>query len=585
MELRTSMSKIFQLDSDLINKIAAGEVIESAHSVIKELVENSLDAGAEQIEVQTDGGGLNSILVSDDGHGILESDIEIAIQRHTTSKIHSFHDLEKLVTYGFRGEALASVASISKMTLTTGTSLSRPSTQIYAESGKIQKRKNATGIQGTIIRLEELFFNTPVRKKFIKSISAEDRKIREVVNSIAIANPDKSFKLIQNKKQFYNLKPSTILERIISIHGDNLENHLIETKLEKNGIRAHGFISSPEFYRSNRMGQFFFVNKRLIEIKQAPFLLRKCYDEMIPPSAYPWCFLFFEFDPRHIDVNVHPTKKEIRFLDEESFVSFFLLLIHSALRPNTPMDFRTAYTRNVNSFSSHSSAQKTNQTQNFFKEKLYTNISPQASYPIESREENVLSEVLERKFIPKKHFGLLFETYILVEAEEGLYIIDQHTAHERIRYEELSQSILNKKYTIQKLLTPIRIDFSIQESTEILEAQKQLFEIGISLESFGDGTLLIRELPEIIPIGLERIVILDFFERYQAKKYSEIIDTMAKSIACHSAIKKGDHVSNQILSEIVLNLSYCQNPFQCPHGRPTMILLTNLDLDKMFNRK
>ena len=331
------MGIIHELDVNLINKIAAGEVIESAHSVIKELLENSIDALSTQIDIQTQSAGLGEILVSDNGSGISEDDLELSLRRHATSKIKNLDDLETVYTYGFRGEALSSIASVSKLKMTTGTRVDAPAIQISCEKGEILERKNTTGFKGTKISVEDLFYNTPVRRKFLKSEKAEDKKIKDRIAITAVANPKIGFRYVQNQKEIFNLKPSSTRERIVSVFGDNLENHLLEVKSEKKGLKAYGFISDPEFYKSNRSGQFLFVNGRPIEMKYSSYLLKKAYDELIPTQAHPWCFLFFEIDPRHIDVNVHPTKKEIRFLDEEGFNSFFLEMVHAELNSKTPV--------------------------------------------------------------------------------------------------------------------------------------------------------------------------------------------------------------------------------------------------------
>ena len=326
------MGKIQELDPTLINKIAAGEVIESAQSVVKELVENSLDANANKITIEATYGGLSKIIISDNGFGFEQDDLEICLKRHTTSKIKSFQDLENLHSYGFRGEALSSIASVSRLTIISGSDDFTPALKLDSEQGKILSVKNVQGRKGTYIEVKDLFYNTPVRRKFLKSDKTEDKKIKDRVNVLALSRPEIEFEFILNDKKIYNLKSGTLESRITDIFGENIGNHLLEVKLERRGIKCHGFISDPDFYRSNRLGQFFFINNRPIEIKNSSYLLKKSYDELLPHGAHPWSFLFFEIDPRYIDVNVHPTKKEIRFLDEEGFNSFFLDSVNNVLR-------------------------------------------------------------------------------------------------------------------------------------------------------------------------------------------------------------------------------------------------------------
>lgn len=606
------MGIIHELDVNLINKIAAGEVIEAAHSVIKELLENSIDAESTQIDIQTESAGLSQILVSDNGTGIAEDDLELSLRRHATSKIQNLNDLETVYTYGFRGEALSSIASVSKLKMTTGIRVDAPAIQIFCEKGEILERKNTAGFKGTKIEVEDLFYNTPVRRKFLKSEKAEDKKIKDRIGITAVANPNIGFKYIQNQKEIYNLKPESTRERIVSVFGDNLENHLLEVKSEKKGLKAYGYISDPEFYKSNRSGQFLFVNDRPIEMKYSSYLLKKAYDELIPTQAHPWCFLFFEIDPRHIDVNVHPTKKEIRFLDEEAFNSFFLAMVHAELNSKTPVGILEMRKRFFNEgkradaiaransvlnaspafFTSTSVSNEPKQVQEILHNDLYKEVPEQSSFSVEnigagaSLHQLTAKPEMKREFIPKKHFGIIFETFILAEAEDGIYIIDQHTAHERIRYEEVLNKLKNKDLT-QQLLTPIRIDLSVGEAEEILERKEEYAKVGITLDDLGGGTILVREIPVFLDPGKERETIIDFLNRTKGTKVleKELYDLMAKCVACRSAIKKGDHMSDHILGEILNRLSYCENPSRCPHGRPTLIKLTRDDLEKMFHRK
>ncbi len=606
------MGIIQELDINLINKIAAGEVIESAHSVIKELLENSIDAVSTQIDIQTDSAGLSKILVSDNGTGISEDDLELSIRRHATSKIRKMEDLESVETFGFRGEALSSIASVSKLKMTTGTQEDKPAIQVFCEKGIILEKKNVTGFKGTKIEVEDLFYNTPVRRKFLKSEKAEDKKIKDRIAITAVANPSIGFRYIQNEKEIFNLKPESVKERIVSIFGDNLENHLLEISSEKKGLKAFGFISDPEFYKSNRSGQYLFVNGRPIEMKYSSYLLKKAYDELIPTGAHPWCFLFFEIDPRHIDVNVHPTKKEIRFLDEEGFNSFFLQMVHAELNSKTPvgiLEMRKRFfhegkradsmaransllSSNTGMFQNSVSQFESKPVQEILHNDLYKEVPEQTSFSIEkvgagtNLQQLTTNQQSRREFIPKKHFGIIFETFILAEAEDGIYIIDQHTAHERIRYEEVINQLRNKNLT-QQLLTPIRIDLSLGDAEEILERKQEYAKVGITLDDLGGGTILVREIPVFLDPGKEKETILDFLNRTKGEKVleKELYDLMAKCVACRSAIKKGDHMSDHILGEILNRLSYCENPSRCPHGRPTLIKLTRDDLEKMFHRK
>ncbi|WP_426489524.1 DNA mismatch repair endonuclease MutL [Leptospira interrogans serovar Copenhageni] len=593
------MGKIQELSPELINQIAAGEVIESAHSVVKELMENSMDASATQVDVESKDGGLSLLRITDNGTGIEPEDLEPALKRHATSKIQDYKDLESVLSYGFRGEALASIASVSRLTLESGTKEQKTAWKTRSVAGKISEKEEIPGFIGTKILVEELFFNTPVRRKFLKSIRSEDKKIRDRVTTQALAREDVRFRLFQDGKEVFVLPTrENKKERIIDLFGENFRDHLLEVSLERGGIQATGYISDPDFYKSNRTGQFIFINGRPIEIKYSSVLLKKAYDELLPPNGHPYCFLFFEIDPSRVDVNVHPAKREIRFLDEDGFNGFFLALIQKELRSSTPVSFLELKKRLLKP------APETHSTTSFYQARssgknpllgreLFSGVSKQEGFELDRMGPGVsLSELTDERvkhssFVPKKHFGVLFETFILAEAEDGFYIIDQHTAHERIRYEEVLRKLEKRNYGIQPLLTPIRIDVSKQEQEDILNRKKEYEEVGIFLDPLGEDSIVLREIPAYMEPGQEKEIVLDFLNRTEGKETSEpeLYDLMAKCVACRSAIEKGDQLSDPILAEILNRLSYCENPSRCPHGRPTLVKLSRDDLERMFHRK
>lgn len=595
------MGKIRELSPELINQIAAGEVIESAHSVVKELVENSMDAGATQIDIESKDGGLSLLRITDNGSGIDPEDLEPALRRHATSKIREYGDLESVLSYGFRGEALASIASVSRLTLESGTKDHKTAWRIRSEGGTISDREEIPGFVGTKILVEELFFNTPVRRKFLKSIRSEDKKIRDRVTTQALVREDVRFRLFQDGKETFVLPArEDKKERIVDLFGENFRDHLLPVSLERGGISASGFISDPDFYKSNRTGQFVFVNGRPIEIKYGSALLKKAYDELLPPNGHPYCFLFFEIDPSRVDVNVHPAKKEVRFLDEEGFNGFFLTLIQNELRSSTPVSFLELKKRLLkpshDSFTSSSLYQNRSSSAGqspLLSRDLFADVPRQEGFELDRMGPGASLTALTDQavkhsaFVPKKHFGVLFETFILAEAEDGFYIIDQHTAHERIRYEEVLRKLEKKNYGIQPLLTPMRIDVSKQEQEDILNRRKEYEEVGIHLDALGEDSVVLREIPAYLEPGMEKETILDFLNRTEGAKASEpeLYDLMAKCVACRSAIKKGDQLSDPILAEILNRLSYCENPSRCPHGRPTLVKLSRDDLERMFHRK
>lgn len=605
------MGIIHSLSPDLINQIAAGEVIESTHSILKELIENSIDAGASKIEIATESAGLGRILVFDDGHGITKEDLPLAIKRYATSKIQNFHDLEHLFTFGFRGEALASIASVARLVIESGTEGNRTANRVVVEEGKIVSEEEIPFFQGTKIEIKDLFYNTPVRRKFLKTESGEEKKNRTRVQTMALGEPSISFRYVQNGKEVFFVQKEEPLERVLSIYGENLRDHLLPVHTSRNGMTLRGFISHPDFYKSSRTGQFFFVNNRSVELKFSAQILKRCYGELLPSGAFPYAFLFFDLPREFVDVNVHPQKKEVRFLSEETITGILFQGITEVLRSSTPVEFLEMRRRlsmpipyenreGESSFGSGFGGPGFGVGQGMF-DNLQTegesligpsSIEGRAGFSLEGigagTNLHLLGENLSKHhlFVPKKHFGVIFETFILAEAEDGLYIIDQHTAHERIRYEEVLRDLKSKAYKSQSLLTPIRIELTKEEAEEMIAEKQRFSELGITLEPFSGGTILIREVPSYIDPGKETETILDLWERFRSKdpEEKELYDEMAKCVACRSAIKKGDQVSDPIIGELLQRLSYCENPSLCPHGRPTLIKLTRKDLETMFHR-
>ncbi|TGM31598.1 DNA mismatch repair endonuclease MutL [Leptospira biflexa] len=613
------MGIIHSLSPDLINQIAAGEVIESTHSILKELIENSIDAGASKIEIATESAGLGRILVSDDGHGITKEDLPLAIKRYATSKIQTFHDLEHLFTFGFRGEALASIASVSRLVIESGTEGNRMAYRVLVEEGKVVSEEEIPFFQGTKIEIKDLFYNTPVRRKFLKTESGEEKKNRTRVQTMALGEPSIGFRYVQNGKEVFHVQKEEPLERVLSIYGENLRDHLLPIHSSRNGMTLRGFISHPDFYKSSRMGQFFFVNNRSVELKFSAQILKRCYGELLPSGAFPYAFLFFDLPREFVDVNVHPQKKEVRFLSEETITGMLFQGITEVLRTSTPVEFLEMRRRLSMPIPYHSSAEKSQfggegtsmggtgfgfgmagagqavwGSQNEEGNPLLgpSSIEGRAGFSLDGigagTNLHLLGDNLTKHnlFVPKKHYGVIFETFILAEAEDGLYIIDQHTAHERIRYEEVLRDLKSKAYKSQSLLTPIRLELTKEEAEEMIAEKHRFSELGITLEPFSGGTILIREVPSYIDPGKETETILDLWERFKSKdpEEKELYDEMAKCVACRSAIKKGDQVSDPIIGELLQRLSYCENPSLCPHGRPTLIKLTRKDLETMFHR-
>ncbi|GBF49646.1 DNA mismatch repair protein [Leptospira ryugenii] len=584
------MGKIHSLSPELVNQIAAGEVIESTHSILKELIENSLDAGATALEIATENAGLSRILVSDNGQGIQREDLPLAIQRYATSKIQNFRDLESLSSFGFRGEALASIASVSRVLLASGTEGQRVAYQITVEEGKVIREEEIPHFQGTRIEITDLFYNTPVRRKFLKSEMGEEKKNRIRVQTMALAEPGVSFRYIQNEREVVSVPRESAWERVLSLFGENLRDHLLEVQLERNGIKIQGWISHPDFYKSQRSGQFFFVNQRAVDLKFSSQILKRCYGELLPSGAFPYAFLFLSLPANFVDVNVHPQKREVRFLSEEVISGLLYQAVIEVLRNKTPIEFLEMRRRlSLPQVAQLPREQTSDGEPDLLMEMPLTKRTP---YEVETHGPGINLHLLtdssqkQTSFVPKKHFGIVFETFILAEGEDGLYIIDQHTAHERIRYEEVLRDLKQKAYKRQALLSPIRLEMTKEDAQAVFQEKEKLSGLGIEIDAFSGGTILVREVPSYLNPGEEKDTILEFLETREStwENEQELYDEMAKCIACRSAVKKGDQISDALIAELLQRLSYCENPSLCPHGRPTLIKLTKTDLLKMFHR-
>lgn len=644
-------SLIHKLSPVVIDRIAAGEVIEGPHSVVKELVENSVDAGARSIVISTDRAGMSSIIIEDDGDGIRSSDLPLSVERHATSKIEDLDDIEQIFSYGFRGEALASIAAVSHLEIRSRHISEQAGGFLESRGGEMIRCEPAAVNGGTVISVRELFYAVPARKKFIKSERIENTRIHQQILRMAIANPGIRFLYHRDGKEILNLSPvDGLLDRLSQIYRLDLQNRLIEVDLEAEGISLKGYISQPSYYRSNREGQYQFVNGRYVEFKNLPFLIKKTYGEMLPERTFPYFFLFIETDPGRVDVNVHPAKKEVRLMDEQLLNAMVIKSVERALHSEGPLTLSLM----TDSMSGNdksgkkpdvmrldSSAflfmQKTRREEQEHSEKHFENTDePLTNIEMKNRQEygearipvdqvlgvpdgnegshektsfeytfkdghsaglrfgqsfsvkREIEDSLEEntgRFIPIRHFGVIFGTYILAEAEDGLYIIDQHTAHERINYERIKKNIKSMGGERQALLHPLTVRCGVDELDYILEKRDMLEGNGFFLEEFGSDAYIVREIPTYLDVAVNEEIVGDLIRRLVEKTENhELYDEYAALKACKMSIKRNDFISGEILSDILLQLSRCNDPTRCPHGRPTMIRITKDDLDRLFLR-
>ncbi len=586
------MSKIVLLPEDLINKIAAGEVIERPASVIKELIENSLDAGATKITVELEDSGKKRIKIIDNGEGMSPEDAEKSILRHATSKIRSAEDLFSIKTLGFRGEALASIAAVSKLTITTKQKNVLEGFSLQIEGGNILSRDIAAAEQGTIIDVHDIFFNTPARKKFLKTDAVELKHCLDVVTQYALANPSVTFKCLHNS---YTLLHSPALNEarstIASIYGVQTAKELLEVKHQDKQITITGFISKPYHVRNDKNQQVLFVNGRWIKNSDITNAVYEGYHSTLFVNKHPVFVLHLQLNPETIDVNVHPQKQEIKIEQKEQVINAVALAVREALQSNQLMP-----TVDVN----------TEQQITFGTPLPRKEVKTAVKYPFEPSSQSVFAveetaatyaepvvmeqaqrrELVQEKLPPLKLFGQVHKTYFLAETEGGLFYIDQHAAHERVMYESLLNQYLNGKMEVQQLLQGEVIDVSVAEKILLEEKKEELQQLGFELEYFGGNTFAVKTIPLVFGKTKVKELLHDLLAALENNKtILEQKEVMLTRMACRAAVMAGDVVTIPHMEKILSELNQTRLPYTCPHGRPTLMKVTIDELEKKFRRK
>jgi len=540
------MPKIKILPDNLRDKIRAGEVIERPASCVKELIENSIDAGAGRIDIEIKGAGRGLILVSDDGEGMTPEDAVLSLMRHSTSKIDTEDDLYNIRTMGFRGEALASIASVSRLRLITAPKGEKIGILIEAEAGDIKSQKDSPSI-GTTIEVKDLFFNTPVRKKFLKKDPTELMHIIDVITRLSLSHPEIVFRVKVDGSETMTLpRAGDLRERLCQIYGAEFIEKLNKIDVLAGNIHIYGFVSKKDFLRESRQNQYIFINKRPV---REPSINHAIYSAYGSKDSHPIYFLFIDMPPSHIDFNVHPTKQEVRFKDKEYIYKLIKDSVRDSLSPDITAEVKPTTTYNT---------------------------SPTSSY-------NYVAEptTLPYRTIPR--YLYLGETFIAVAEEDGITIIDYHAAHERVLYERLLKGLDLKG---NEFLFPKEVYLSPNEYAEIIKNKELLSEFSIEVEDFGSNTLIVRSLPPEINGSDIRGILSDL-----AGLLSEgiPIDTLkmktAATIACHSSIRGKRLLSPEDVSSLLSQLNSTDEPERCPHGRPTRIKFTLDELKKLFKRK
>jgi DNA mismatch repair protein MutL len=618
--MNANRSVINLLDANTINQIAAGEVIERPASIVKELVENAIDAGSSQIVVAFQEGGKKRIRVSDNGKGIYKEDFSKVFLRHTTSKISQAKDLYAITSLGFRGEALASIAAVASIQLFSKGEEEESGHYIHFRGGK-QLDFHPTGSnQGTQIVVEDLFFNTPVRSKFLKSTQVESARIYDIVKRTALSFPFISFECIREEQQiFYSSGNGKVEDILLDLQGIHYFEQLFPLDEENAGIRVSGFLSEPNASRGSRNHQYFFLNHRFVSSRIFRFALEEAYKPFLMKGRFPIAILSVEMDPSRIDVNVHPTKLEVRFQEEKEVQGQMTDLLQSALiahqQPKTwkfeekqkPADKHEPLKLEKVEESSEALSQWINRYAMDEAESIQLNLSePKEPEAQDSYLEQTRYEVPYRNIspfqppltpkpappfsYPSLYVSEIFGTYLLAksEAPEALYLIDQHAAHERILYEKIRNYARDRKKNQQLLLQPRIISLN-QSERELAERFCDRFaRYGIEIESLGEQTMVLRSVPlELSATDPERFFIrlLDEISRLSERALSSEQEAAIAQAACKAAVKAGDPLTEEEVSALFKDLQKCEDPFHCPHGRPTMIRLTQAELEKKFGRR
>ena len=584
------MSKIKIMDESLANKIAAGEVVEKTMNVVKELVENSIDANSDEITIKLTDSGVKEIEVIDNGNGMDKEDAKLAFSRHATSKLKSIDELFNIESLGFRGEAQPSIASVSNIELKT--SNGKEGVIVNVLGGEDIQIENGDLINGTIVKVRDLFYNTPVRLKYLKNLYVELANISEYINKMALSYPNIKFKLINNDKVLLDTDGSgDLLKVIYQIYGADITKKMVEINGENDDYSISGYISYPEICRSNRNSITTLVNGRVIKNNKLNKTIIDCYHTYIPKGKFPIIVLNIDVDPILIDINIHPTKMDIKFskmdelqklLEKEitSKLKELLLIPSASTRDNKSVLEAKKKMNNVN-INSKEYENIIPKSKTYEEIRLDFEVNDTQVNTQEIKEEKENGKI--KKMIPR---GVVFLTYIIAENEDGMYLIDQHAAAERINYEKTLNSIKENNGKFD-LLVPIKIELSNNEFLIIKEEFEQLDKLGFKVEEFGLNTIIVRSHPKWIEENYAEECIrktIDAFLSNEKFDFDQFVWRLAATQACRMSIKANDYISEEDQVFLLDELRKCDNPFTCPHGRPTIISYTKYELEQMFER-
>lgn len=635
------MGKIIQLDDALSNKIAAGEVVERPASVVKELMENSIDAGSTIIEIEAEEAGLAKIRIIDNGDGIEEDDVLNAFHRHATSKIKDENDLFRIRTLGFRGEALPSIASVSRIEMKTSTG--DDGTRVVIEGGKVEVMEKAPGRKGTDLTVTDLFFNTPARLKYMKTIHTELGNITDVVNRLALAHPEVAIRLIHNERKLLHTNGNGDVRQVLAaIYGLNIVKKMVRIEASSLDFKISGYAALPEITRASRNYISTMINGRFIKNYSLAKAIQEGYHTLLPIGRYPIVLLNIEMDPLLVDVNVHPSKMEVRLSKEHELNELVSGALKAAFKkeelipsgftqPKTmkpkseqtalDLDHLPVHRENVPSFVRETREEAFRQSPDGavpqdppaepaaaespdLQDSPYMDLSPSAEelpeadqhifQPEEPRAaglEQFFAEtatVEEPSRVPPLYpIGQMHGTYIFAQNDRGLYIIDQHAAQERIKYEYFREKVGQVESELQEMLIPLTFEYSTDDYIKIDEYKGELEKVGVFLEQFGHNSFIVRSHPQWLPKGEEQEIIEDMIEQLLAMKRVDIKklrEEAAIMMSCKASIKANHHLRNDEIQALLDELRRSSDPFTCPHGRPIIIHYSTYEMEKMFKR-
>jgi len=602
------MSKIALLTQDTIDKIAAGEVVERPSSVVKELVENAIDAKATAITIEIKEGGISFIRISDNGCGIDKAEVPLAFLRHSTSKIRSVEDLLCVSSLGFRGEALSSIAAVARVELITKTPESLTGVRYQIEGSKEIAFEEIGAPDGTTFLVKDLFYNTPARKKFLKSAQTEGSYIADMVEKLALSHPDISFKFIQNNQtKLHTSGNGNIKDLIYHVFGREISNAILPVEIENELFSVSGYIGKPVITRGNRNYETYFINGRYVKSQLLSKAIEDAYKSFLMQHQYPFCVLYFNFKGESLDVNVHPTKMELRFDNNQEVYQYLCdglydVLSRKEMIPEVPVSEEkkvpTIVREYKESIPEPFEARRLNQVRT--QESVFTpsqlnmvRESVKKDSPYEVKYENLTLDTLSSDFLTKdakkKHriIGQLFKTYWLVEFEDKLFIVDQHAAHEKVLYERTMATLREREYTSQTISPPIVLSLDANEILMLEKYKDQIARMGYEVESFGGKEYMISAIPaNLFKVDMKDLFIemLDDFSNLSGRETPELILEKVASMSCKAAVKGNQNLSFSEFDALVEELLTLENPYNCPHGRPTIISMTKYEIEKKFKR-